>query len=1244
MGALTPNQAEAVALRGNVLVMAGAGTGKTRTLVERCVARLLAQEEPVSMDRVLMVTFTKAAAAEMRRRIRERLLEEGRRQPANDWLADQVALVDSARISTLHSFCHALVSEHSQELGLDPQVMVLDATQGALLAIETLDRLLARHYSSRAPESEAVRQLILAYGSGRDQAVRGLVRRLHAYARTRSDPGAWFAQQAEPLESDQPVRWGEWLVEAFTVFRGLWLPRLKAQDHEFLQGCAAALEQVGAPIARDAIVRCLEAVAPLAEAVWPRGSAQRFRNPNRACFAEAGFLLSLARQTAEVDPLVEDWQWVRPHLRALLGLTREFAAEFGEAKRQLAAVDFHDLEQFALELLWDRRGDRPTPIAEGWRQRLQWVFVDEYQDINAAQDQILRALSRADDAGNRFLVGDVKQSIYRFRLADPRIFQDYTTAWSARPERGRVVTLQDNFRSHEAILEFVNTVFARLMRADVGGVEYDERARLELGDRPARGHRALAGDTLAGAGPTSAGRPRDPGGANAAAPPIELAAEADTPPRVELHLRLTGRAGVGDGAEEGEDAAELEDPGLGSNTEREALLIGLRLRELSEQGFGVWDDRLGGERPVRWSDMAILLRSPRNKAEAYAKVFHRLGLPLSARRGGLYEATEVTDLLSLLMLLDNPLQDVPALAVLRSPLGRFTLDELAAVRLHRRKGNFWTALRAFHREYHGPVAGEGQGAEIAGELAAARAAAWAKAGAFLGQFDRWRALARHGALSDCLETVLDETRYEDELLAQERGVQRRANVLRLLRLTRQFDPFQRQGLFRFLRFVEAQQEVEPESEPSELGEGDAVRLMSIHQSKGLEFPVVAVADLGKRFNRDEVRGDLILDEVYGVCARVRPPTLWQSYPSLAYWLASQRQVRESMGEELRLLYVAATRAADKLILAGTTSRNRVESRWQLADAGPMAWSELLAAGSALDWLGPLMPGLTGRSDWHTEPTGRGPFLGWRLYEPEEPTALPPCMPASVTPTVAAAVAPREEQPSAPEWIYPHTAATIEPAKSSVSSLRRRVLEETDAEARPLFREALAPVRSALGLTATERGTAHHRFLQLLDMAQAGAVEGLVCEAARLRAAGRLRAEEEACLDFEALATFWQSELGRRIRGEPAGVERELEFTARFAPGELKGLGIPVAQGVGDDEYVVVQGVIDLAAIEPGAIWLLDFKTDDVTATEANAKAEGYRPQLGLYAAALERIYGRPVTEAWLYFLACHRAVRVSVGR
>lgn len=1211
---LTSLQQEAISARGNVLVVAGAGTGKTHTLVERCLECLLHENPPCTIDQIMMVTFTEAAAAEMRKRVRDRLADEAQGNGRIARWKEQSALFETAHFGTLHSFCLQLVREHFYQLGLDPQLTVLPEEEARLLAEETLDTLFARYYASRGEPAHAVQRLIQTQGRGWDRPIRSMVLRLHHYTQTLPSPGAWLDSQLRLFASPEPVSWRLWWTESVSGLPQQWLPSLDrlAPANNVAAQCAAALRGICSG-SFEILASAFDKIAS-ARSQCPRGKKRLWVEPIENFFAETDFLSSLIGIPGKPDPLTEDWGWVREQMTTLLKLCTEFGQDFTEAKRELGMLDFHDLEQYSLQLLWDPVSNKPTDIAQHWRHKLRFILVDEYQDINAAQDQIIQALAREEALANRFLVGDVKQSIYRFRLANPRIFQSYAEQWKRGP--GHVLPLVDNFRSKERLLDFINSVFGALMSRDLGGVDYSHEAVLRFG---APEDRAL------------------------------LSAASDPTPAAELHLLLKETAETAVESEEGSDLlAELIDL---QDADREARLVGLRLRELHAKEFLIPDIETRRYRPVEWRDMAILLRSPAKKAESYAKEFARLNLPLHVARSGFYQSLEVSDLLSLLQVLDNPLQDLPLLAVLHSPLVGLTANELAEVRLAAFKTPFWRALNRWYQhnatgplkqlsEPENAISKPQQNETIAPDTRQ-------KAGSFLEHFANWRRLARQVSLSKCLESVLAETHYSALVLTQSRGLQRHANIERLITMARDFDRFQRQGLFRFLRFVNAQKAVEAEPEVAVSAGENAVRLMSIHQSKGLEFPVVVVADLGKRFNLADLRADIILDEQLGLCPRIKPPHTGKRYPSLPFWLAGKRQLRELLSEELRLFYVAMTRARDRLILSGIVTERNFDTQWRLQCQ--LDREALLSARTFNHWLG-LWFSLNAGNDAKHSMTGQTPLLRWfvhkqeDLLEVERPTARADSS-DNETIDFDSKVWPQVRRRLA--WINPFEAATRLPAKTSVSVLRRQAADDSGGESAILVPDRHAPPRrnklvttKVSTLSAADIGNAHHEFLQQLSLNHAGSAAALAEEAGRLQQEARLTPEQVKVLDFEALAQFWTSDLGRQISARPKLVQRELAFTARFSPGELSGI-MGQAQVAGlDGEFILVQGIADLVLVAPEEIWLVDFKTDHLEPDELTSRVNVYKPQLRLYSSALERIYHRPVGQAWLYFLSLRKAVPV----
>lgn len=1178
MPSFTPNQIRAIEQNGNVLVLAGAGTGKTRTLVERCVTRLLDAKEPSSLDEMLLVTFTEAAAAEMKRRIRQRLEEKLLASaPTRSHIEAQLTIVDRAHICTLHSFCLHLARNHFHSLQLDPQLTVLTDGQRRLLMEETLELLLRRHFQSGDPFSKAVKEMLIIYGRGAECSIQELLFQLHEYVQTRANPEAWLRTQTSLFEREEPIQWQTWFADAFRQWRERWQRDLQAQPAS--NSRARDFVRILGDHA-DAKPKLLFEIIRAEDKDWD-GTRMECRKPIQNFFAEAEFLDSLIDNQGGWTPLREDWMWVRQHMLTLLELLAEFSSAFSERKRHEGFLDFNDFERFALQLLWHPDGTL-TALAKQYRQQFKWVMVDEYQDINPSQDMILRALSRDGEAANRFLVGDVKQSIYRFRLAEPRIFQDYQKQWSVS---GSVIPLSENFRSRARLLDFVNSVVGPLMRSEVGGVEYDAAARLQFADMPER--RRLSQ-------PESA---------------------------VEFHLIVKEKNAAADDDEEDRGTVDLTD------AEREARIVASKLWDLCESKFQVWNKEGHYLEEITWKDVVILLRAPADKVEVYARAFHEAGIPFLAQGGGFYNSTEILDLISLLEVLDNPFNDVPILAVLRSPMVGLSLDELAEIRLAKRGEPFWIALKRWHELNR-------------------TSPTFSKVDGFLKQFSRWRQMARETTVSQRLERIIEETHYFEWVLMQDRATQRRANIQRFLALAQQFDPLQRLGLKRFLRFIETQREAEQEREPQPVENPNAVRLMSIHQSKGLEFPVVVLPDLGKAFNFRELGGNMLVDDELGLCPKIQPPGLSGKYPSLPFWMAVQRQRPEMLGEEMRLLYVAFTRAQDRLILLGTTTPKQAYEKWPERSARVGEQQFLLTARNYLDWLGPV---LCRSGNWSDAPEGEAELFQWRTHtsgkfpvrtrvEKTPGTRLP----EALNPVEFASLIKKLE------WHYPHEPATNISAKQSatvLSHLARRNAVDEAQQMFPFAPAASTPLRSRLqrrtGLSAAEVGVAHHKFLHLMDFEAAKAYETVIAEAERMEAANFLTSEERKALDFGKVLAFWQSQLGQKVLAHSRQVHREIPFTARCSPAGLRAIGISVDPGLNEDEFFIVRGVVDLAVILEKEIWLLDFKTDGFASDDLPSMRQTYTPQLRLYAFALSRIYRRPATECYLHFLALNQTERIT---
>jgi ATP-dependent helicase/nuclease subunit A len=1197
----TQQQQKAIDAAGSVLLSAGAGTGKTATLVNRCV-RLVA-EPGVSVEDFLVVTFTNAAAAEMKQRLREELHKKLADKPGDDHLQKQLLLLESAHISTIHAFCLELIRAHFSELKMDPGVGVLEES-----VTRPLEREISRSVVVEAIEvDQAVQELAENYFGGNGDNLAEQIRKTHQFYVKQSQAEKLLADDLKSFEPDKPVRWQEWRNKIIVGWLLGWQKAVAWQTAKTCEALANKIVSTKKSEKTDGIQNILErlpllakeiswlneksdsekfvaalkqAVALSGDDVW--GSGTKIHRGVLKDFFEDAAELATWLPAGSLDPLEDEWNLVRGPMRTLLQLTQKFSAEFSAAKRALGGVDFSDLEQLALQLLADDN------IASQWRARFKHVFVDECQDINAAQDALIQTLSRPDASNSLFMVGDVKQSIYRFRLAAPKLFRNYSQDWRNK-EHHQVLALNENFRSRAGILAFANDLFGCLMGAGFGGVCYNAEDRLQFA-APEKDPRA----------PLSINPPEDQR-------PQNHWSEADC--RVELHLVDTSAAANDGETGGGESKGEGWDDLL--NMDQQARVVAGRLRQMMDGKHQVWDKREKAFRHLKWGDVGLLMRAVSGRAGAFLREFRRQDIPLVVEQGDFLSTLEAHDLTALLQVLDNPRQDIPLFAVLRSPLVGLSLDELVEIRSAREKDAFDSLTAAKENKI------------------VAR---------FLEQLERWRRLALMTSLSCVLETVLTETRYEAFLHTLDDGADRAANVRRFLDLARRYDPLQRQGLHRFLKFIAQQQEAGQEIEPLPPRQPDAVQLMSIHKSKGLEFPVVVLAGIGSRFHQPELNQGILFSRDWGgIAPQVVDARQNKRQDSLVRWWVRREERSEAIAEELRLLYVAVTRARDTLLLVG--SFNPGSKTWIERTSCPVEFGVSRAA-SYCEWIGMW---LGGQLDWTSEngetsfqAEGQNARLRWQIHAGSDLPATANKQDSRTLPESSWV------KPAEFSWIYSHLPATTAPAKTSASALRR-LGTTMDEEAAPLlptqqhFVAIQTKPSSALGAAAA--GTAHHTFLQYLDLAMAGSAASLAGEAKRLCELGILSGEESAALDLSVIAHFWQTATGREILAQDSkSLRRELAFTASFLPDEIPALKRMFPGGA--DEFIVVQGAVDLAVILPAEIWIVDFKTDHIDKSEAASRVAEHSPQIRLYAAALERIYCRPVKRAILHFL--HLGLGVDV--
>lgn len=1154
----TPDQRAAIENRGgSLLVSAAAGSGKTRVLTERLVRYVTDPADPVDIDRFLVITYTRAAAAELRGRIMEALARAAAERPDDLRLRRQQTLCLSAHIGTIHAFCADVLRENCHHLGLSPAFTVLGEDRAETIRRGVLARVLDRRYA-RIESDDGFRLLADTVGAGRDdKRLESAVLELYDKLRSHPDPEKWAADQRAALhlegvgDAGESV-WGRELLRAAEAEAGFWCESFEAALAE-IEADEKLKKAYGPAFAEDAEAlrelrralllgwdRAREAFAALP---FPRlGALRAYPEPDRPARLKAlrdrckKAMASLAdRLGAPSAALLRDQRAAAPAMEALLDLTLEFDRAFSAEKRRRSAVDFSDLEHYAARLLTDRETGAPTWIAAELAGRFTEIMVDEYQDVNAVQERIFRAVSRQER--NLFLVGDVKQSIYRFRLADPTLFlekyQTFVPFDRAAEGEGRKILLRENFRSRRCVLDAANRVFSVLMSREIGELDYDDDASLRFGA-------------------------------------LDYPEGTDSP--VEFDIL--------DAGEGGEDAPD--------KAEREAKHVAARIAAMLREGTPVYSG--GAARPCDPGDFVILMRAPGGKGAAFHRALAEAGIPVQSRQGsGFFKSLEVTVAVDLLALADNPHADVPLISALRSPVFGFDPDALSAIRAVKRDGNFYGALRA--------------AAEAGDE----------KCTAFLALLDRWRALAPDLTPGALLWTIYSDTALPAVCSAMRDGETRRANLMLLLEYAERFSEGGGGSLFRFVTYLRrlAEQNREPERAPT----GRAVQIMSIHKSKGLEFPFVFLCDLAHRFNRSDLQSPVLMHSALGVGPKLCDRERGIEYPTLARRAIAERLTTEMLSEELRVLYVAMTRARERLIMTCVWKNpDRALAKLGVGLTNPAPPALLRAAQSPSQWLAmaSLIDG--------------GETIAMQVIsadaEPETPEA--PDMPAE-TPAADGAAARIAEKLA---FRYPYAASADLPSKLTATELKGA--DAPDAEGAPLlapdadYEFRFPTPGEPAKLTPAERGTATHAFLQHLRFSETGSIAQLDAEKRRIAAAGLLTAEEAAAVDLPSVLRLFGSPLGRRLAAA-ADVRREFRFT----------LLEPAADyfpGAAADDRLLLQGVVDCFFVEDGGVTVLDYKTDRVTAAEAPQRAERYRGQLRAYARALERILGLPVRRCALWFL------------
>lgn len=1172
----TDDQKNAIEARGGgLLVSAAAGSGKTAVLVERVIRRVCDKADGCPIDRLLVVTFTNAAAAEMRERIALALEKELAAHPNDAYLLRQQMLLPSAEICTIDSFCSSLVKAHFHEANISPDFRVLSNAESDALREKTLQDCLQALYASENPALDFLTGL-LTQGSN-DRALRETLLNLYKSAQAYPDPERWLRNIPSAYDASIAVQdtiWGKAvLAEVKRCAEGCrsvleHAVKQVQTEPELADICALVISADFAYLDRlekalkkndwDLVMETLASYVPDKMPTTPKAFQSHpakvlfhtTRNENTKRLRDLMKLFPANSKQHRADMTV-----MQPAIQLLVDTVLHFSDLLMEAKRAENAYDFSDISHFALRLLvrLDEKSGTVvrTPLAESLRAQYCEILLDEYQDTNAEQEFLFTALSA--DESNLFCVGDVKQSIYGFRLAMPEIFLRRRAAACAYdgahfPAR---ITLGSNFRSRKTVCEAVNSLFAEIMTEKSCGIEYGETEKLYPG--------------------------------------AEYPGED---PAVELHIL---------------EKNALDDPAFSA----EAVHVAAYIQKLVEENTQVSDGK-GGMRDIRYSDICILMRSL-SDSEAYVRALEAYGIPAySQKNGGFFQMREIRTMLSLLQALDNPYADVPLCAALYSPIWGFTPDELAQIKMTADKLPFYQKLL------------------LAGTKKCER---------FLADFDRLHALATVLTPSALLQTIYEETGYFSLVGAMPGGENRKRNLLLLQQFAQEYDAYGKTSLSSFLRYLDRlRASVHSVESPSGVSEfADVVRIISIHKSKGLEFPVVILAKCGASFNENEYKKPVVLhpDLLLGCC--VYDAAGERTYSCLPYEAVRHVKRADGRAEELRVLYVAMTRAKERLVLVGSAPPRMKLSNFLAACAHaaqsgePLPASYVRGSSTYLSWivaawiLHPAAAALRALCDCKTQKAEAAFRLKVEYVDKIDPPSLTDTENSGCCSGTDQALL--EEIRLRLAYQYPYAALLSCPAKISASGLnaREEALEHI-AQARPAF-------LGEGGMTPAMRGTATHAFVQFCDFALTSA--DLETEIKRLCAVGKITQAQAEILDRAALKTFFASPLFERMQQAQA-IYREQKFTTFLPANDM----LDTPKDVYDKESVLLQGVMDCVFLQNDRLVLVDYKTDRVRTPQA--LAQRYQTQMRVYAKAAAELFSRPVDEVYLYSFALGEAVAVNI--
>lgn len=1200
----TEEQQKVIDLRKrNILVSAAAGSGKTAVLVERIISRLTKDDPPTDVDRMLIVTFTEAAASEMKERIANAINKALEEDPENEHLKRQATLIYTAKITTIHSFCLSVIRDYFHTIDLDPGFRIAEEGELRLLKQDVMQELLEKKY---AEGEEDFLRFVETFATGRDdRELEELIEKLYDFSGSYPDPDEWL---------DQSVGYYQNFFENGSVIENAILDYTKKILGNILEDMDMAAElcseETGPFMYLDTVKADRDMVLPLLDAEsyseisnkvqsigsWVKLAANRNKDVDKECAQLVKDMRDAWKKSVTSlrdlfffqsrEEMEKDLSDCVPVMNVLVELVKEFQRDYAKKKSDKNIIDFRDMEQFALKILTRKEdGVRvPSEVAGEYREQFDEVMIDEYQDSNLIQEAILTSVSKMSTGENNlFMVGDVKQSIYRFRLSRPELFMEKFDTYSTQDSECQRIDLHKNFRSRAEVLNSANDIFKKIMVRELGKIEYDDNAALYVGaDYPECGGNETEIMVI------------------------------DTDLNEEGDRQTTEQA-----------------------RETEARYIAERIHDMMKVQK-VWDKDRNEMRDVEYRDIVILSRSISGWADVFSKVLNREGIPtITTSKEGYFGTLEISWMMDYLRVLDNMRQDLPLTAVLKSPFGGFSDEELAKIREI-------SPEQPFH-ECVLKVAESDRGDDIVPEKIKD------KLDHVFSILRKFREKVPYTSIYDLLWEIMNVTGYKNYIQAMPGGEQRSANLEMLLVKARSFESTSYKGLFHFVRYMDQLKKYNVDfGEASIYNEQtNAVRIMSIHKSKGLEFPVVFVAGMGKTFNTRDQNSKVVIHPEYGIgidCIdlehRTKTPTLLKKVIQIQTGL-------ENLGEELRVLYVAMTRAKEKLIMTGTlkSADKKLNEYYNKKRSGsrPLAFNVLSGAHSYFDWVLPAVFSLNDSSPLKMEKISFEDVVKKEIiHEDEEMIDKEMYLQA---------VRDRENAWSSNDetfekrlneqfsYEYPYSEAGQIKLKYSVSELKKRAYDEETAESEQLIEEKetvpLVPefLQEAQKVTGAPRGTAYHKIMELLDFSGTYDSEGIRTFIENAQKEGYMTSEMAQSINPKDIFRFWNTDTAERMKA--AAQEKKLFKEQPFV------FGIDASEMYPDldlDEQILIQGIIDAYFEEDGELVVLDYKTDRVSSEQE--LVDRYKEQLDLYERALEQITGKKVRDKLIYSFTLKQEIKL----